>query len=254
MIPARLTHKMALGAASTDDGIRAFTRAYLACVTAVDDCVGQVVDAIDKSPTESVRENTIIIVTSDHGWNMGQKDYLFKNSPWEESTRVPFIVRAPGVAVAGGVCQRPISLIDLYPTLVDLCGLKGDTRKSKKGAGLDGYSIRPFLADPKNGKWDGPSAALSMIFAGQQAGKQELSRDEAPNVSNQNWSVRTEDWRYIRYRNGADELYDHRTDPHEWRNLVDEPKLKDQKQRMRKQLESMVPGLSGIESRNQFQN
>ena len=69
---------------------------------------------------------------------MGQKDYLFKNSPWEESTRVPLVIRAPGVAKPGGIAEHPVSLIDLYPTLADLCGLEGDTRKNEKGAPLDG--------------------------------------------------------------------------------------------------------------------
>ena len=230
---------------TSEDGIRAFTRAYLACVTAVDECIGQVVDAIDNSPSQSVRENTIIVVTSDHGWNMGQKEYLFKNSPWEESTRVPFIVRAPGVAKAGTVCHHPISLIDLYPTLVDLCGLEGDTRKNKNGARLDGHSIRPFLTDPMHGTWDGPDAALSMIFVGQQATKQGLTKEEAGDVVNQNWSIRTANWRYIRYRTGAEELYNHRADPREWTNLADDPKYKIQKQEMIKRLHSMVPAPVG---------
>jgi arylsulfatase A-like enzyme len=176
---------------------------------------------------------------------MGQKDYLFKNSPWEESTRVPFIIRAPGVAKAGSVCQQPISLIDLYPTLVDLCGLKGDTRKNKTGAKLDGHSVRPFLADPENGKWVGPDAALSMIFVGQQATGQGLSKDEVWDVVNQNWSIRTAHWRYIRYRTGAEELYDHRTDPREWTNLADDPKFDTQKQEMRERLHTMVPAIFG---------
>ena len=80
-------------------GLKAFTRAYLASVAAVDECIGRVVDAVDNSP---FKNNTIIVVTSDHGWNMGEKDYLFKNAPWEESTRVPFIIRAPGVTEPGG--------------------------------------------------------------------------------------------------------------------------------------------------------
>lgn len=98
-----------------DDGLKAFLQAYLACVAAVDDCVGTVVEAVDNSPFKS---NTIIIMTADNGWNMGQKEYLFKNSPWEESCRVPLIVRAPGAAKRGGMAEHPIGLIDIYPTLV----------------------------------------------------------------------------------------------------------------------------------------
>ncbi|NQT87770.1 sulfatase [bacterium] len=195
-----------------DSALKAFTQAYLASVAAVDECIGQVVDAVDKSP---LRDDTIIVVTSDHGWNMGEKDYLFKNALWEESTRVPLIIRAPGVASAGGIAESPVSLIDIYPTLVDLCGLKGDTRKNAQGAPLDGHSLRPFLRDPKSETWDGPDAALTMIFGGKGAGK---------DINKQHWSVRTKRWRYILYNNGAEELYDHDADPYEWTNLSAQPK------------------------------
>ena len=194
-----------------ESGIKAFTQAYLACAAAVDDCIGQVVDAIDNSP---FKDNTIIVLVSDHGWQMGQKDYLFKNSLWEESARIPFIVRAPGVAQPGGVAEHPVSLIDLYPTLADLCGLKSDTRKNDQGAKLDGHSVRPFLENPTSGKWDGPDAALTMVYAGP-----ETNWDPGK----QHWSVRTERWRYIRYNNGAEELYDHEKDPREWANLATSP-------------------------------
>ncbi|HSH09550.1 MAG TPA: sulfatase [Oceanipulchritudo sp.] len=195
---------------TTEDGLRAFTQAYLASVTAVDDCIGQVVEAVDNSP---LKENTIIVLVSDHGWNMGQKDYLFKNSPWEESTRIPFIIRAPGVSKAGGVAGHPVSLIDLYPTLLDLCSLEGDTRKNANGAPLDGFSVRPFLVDPACGEWGGPDAALSMIWA-------EREGDDRWDPDMQHWSLRTERWRYIRYNDGAEELYDHNLDPYEWNNLA----------------------------------
>jgi len=192
---------------NVDDGLKAFTQAYLASVAAVDECIGQVVDAVDAS---GQADNTIIVVTSDHGWNMGEKDYLFKNALWEESARVPLIVRAPGVAKAGSVAEHPVSLIDIYPTLVDLCGLKGDTRKNAGGARLDGHSMRPFLAEPKTGTWKGPDAALTMVFAGKGTAKQ---------PEKQHWSVRTKKWRYILYNNGSEELYDHDADPYEWTNL-----------------------------------
>ena len=196
-----------------ESGLKAFTQAYLASVAAVDECIGRVVDAVDKS---GLRDNTIIVVTSDHGWNMGEKDYLFKNSLWEESARVPLVVRAPGVAVKGGIAEQPVSLIDIYPTLVDLCGLEGDTMKNAKGAKLDGYSFRPFLKDPKAGVWDGPDAALTMVYAGGHTGN---------DASRQHWSVRTKRWRYILYNNGSEELYDHDVDPYEWTNLCGEARL-----------------------------
>ena len=190
-----------------ESGLKAFTQAYLASVAAVDECIGRIIKAVDKSP---FKDNTIIVVTSDHGWNMGEKDYLFKNALWEESTRVPLIIRAPGVAVSGGIAEHPVSLIDIYPTLVDLCGLKNDTRKNNKGARLDGCSLRPFLKNPKSETWDGPDAALTMVYAG---------KGTERNPTRQHWSIRTKRWRYILYNNGSEEVYDHDTDPYEWTNL-----------------------------------
>lgn len=222
-----------------ESGVRAFTQAYLACVAAVDDCIGQVVEAVDNSP---LKDNTIIILTSDHGWQMGQKNFLFKNSLWEEATRVPFVVRAPGVTRSGGIAEHPVSLIDLYPTLVDLCGLTGDTRKNEQGAPLDGFSIRPFLEDPTCSKWDGPQGAVTMVHADENSLKP-MPKEHYYDPAKQHWSVRTQNWRYIRYNNGTEELYDHEKDPHEWNNLADDPKFKSQKTKMIKQLTSFVPSL-----------
>ncbi|NQU21912.1 MAG: sulfatase [Candidatus Nealsonbacteria bacterium] len=209
-------------------GIKAFARAYLASVAAVDECVGEVVEAVDNS---RLSDNTVIVLTSDHGWNMGEKDYLFKNSLWEESARVPLVIRAPGIAAAGGVAEHPVALIDIYPTLVDLCGLQGDTRKGDQGAQLDGHSLRPLLEDPKSETWGGPDAALTMIFAG---------KDTAKNPAKQHWSVRTRRWRYIRYNNGAEELYDHDNDEYEWTNLATAPQHAAVKQELKAKLLKMT--------------
>ena len=118
---------------SLEEGLRVFTQAYLACIAEMDANVGTVLEALDKS---RFKDDTIVIFTADHGWNMGEKDFLFKNSLWEESARIPMIIRAPGVSKAGTKAEHPVSLIDLYPTLVDLCELKGDTRKNDQGANL----------------------------------------------------------------------------------------------------------------------
>lgn len=218
---------------TTEAGLRAFTQAYLACVAAVDDCIGTVVDAIDRNP--ALKDNTVIVLTSDHGFNIGQKDYLFKNSPWEESTRVPLVIRAPGVAKPGGVAGQPVSLVDIYPTLVDLCALEGDTRKNEQGKALDGYSMKPLLANPESGKWDGPASAISMIYAGEDA-KNAQTKAEQDALTNQQWSVRSERWRYILYNNGAEELYDHQSDPHEWTNLAADPEHEAVKNGLRNEL------------------
>jgi iduronate 2-sulfatase len=204
-------------------------------VAAVDDCIGQVVDAIDNSP---FKDNTIIVLTSDHGWQMGQKDYLFKHSPWEESCRVPFVVRAPGIAKAGGVAEHPVSLIDLFPTLIDLCGIEGDTRKNNQGASLSGHSVRPFLENPRTRTWDGPNGALSMIYVG--ASKKTYSPEEKNRLANQHWSYRTERWRYIHYNDGAEELYDHESDSREWTNLADSLEHKAIKEKLRREMGDLI--------------
>jgi len=193
-----------------EEGLRTYIQAYLACVAFVDEQVGKVVDAVDRS---SLRDDTIVLVTSDHGYNMGEKDYLFKNSLWEESGRVPLIIRAPGMARAGAVVEHPVSLIDIYPTLADLCELRGDTRKNAKGAPLDGHSLKPLLAHPQTAQWGGPDAALTVIKADQRPSEQ---------VDQHHYSVRTRRWRYILYNNASEELYDHKGDPYEWTNLSDD--------------------------------
>ena len=215
----------------TMEGLRAFTRAYLASVAAVDDCIGRVIDALDNS---RFRDNTIVVVTSDHGWNMGEKDWLFKMALWEESCRVPLVIRAPHVTRAGKRAGHPVSLVDLYPTLVDLCGLEGDTRKNEMGAGLEGHSMRPFLEDPEDGTWAGPDAALSMVYSGA-----EYERI----AEMQHYSLRTRDFRYVRYNNGFEELYDHRNDPYEWDNVAGKADYEPVRKKLRKELDAMT-GLS----------
>jgi arylsulfatase A-like enzyme len=172
-------------------------RAYLASISYADSLLGQVVDALDAS---AYRDNTIIVLWSDHGWHLGEKQHWHKSTLWEEATRVPLIIVAPGVASAGVDCDRPVGLIDLYPTLIDLCGLD---RKQ----GLDGVSLRPLLVDPDR-EWDRP--AVTVFKPGQAA-------------------VRSQQFRYIRYESGGEELYDHSVDPQEWRNLADDPRYADTK-------------------------
>ena len=113
----------------------------------------------------------------------------------------------------------------------DLCGLEGDTRKNDKGAKLDGYSLRPFLEDPKSGRWNGPDAALTMVYAGKYA-------EDKP--ARQHWSVRTRRWRYILYNNGSEELYDHDNDPYEWVNLSEEIRYGRTKSDLKARLLSMT--------------
>ncbi|MCK5367289.1 MAG: sulfatase, partial [Cyclobacteriaceae bacterium] len=201
-------------------GLKHFLQAYLACVAFVDEQVGMVVDAVNNS---KFKNNTIIVLTSDHGWQMGEKDYLFKNSPWEESTRIPMIIKAPN-AKSGQTVDHPVSLIDLFPTLTDLCALTGDNRKNDMGGQIGGYSLVPFLDNPATNNWDGPDGALTMLGVG-------LNMED---VLKQTYSYRTKDWRYILYMDGKEELYNHENDPYEWNSLADEYSYGNKKQELRK--------------------
>jgi iduronate 2-sulfatase len=194
-----------------------FTQAYLASVSFVDDCVGEILKSIKAN---HLSDDTIIVFTSDHGWSMGQKDFLFKNSPWDESTRVPLIIKDPNNHHAGATISKPVSLIDIYPTLVDLTNINEDNRKNEYGAFLDGFSLRSFIENPLNEKWEGPDYALTMVFSGEQS-LNPIKPHEKKNPAYQHWSLRFENWRYIRYNTGAEELYHIKKDPREWNNIAD---------------------------------
>jgi len=172
---------------------REVLQAYLANISYGDALVGKLIAALDASPAAA---NTIIVLWSDHGWHLGEKNHLHKFTLWERSTRVPFLVIAPGVTRPGTRTARPVGVVDLFPTLNELCGLPAV-------AGLDGQSLMPLLRDPQRA-WDRP--ALTTHGAG-------------------NHAVRSERWRYIRYADGGEELYDHAGDPHEWTNLAARPEF-----------------------------
>jgi arylsulfatase A-like enzyme len=206
--------------------LKHFLQAYLACVAFVDEQVGVIMDELNKS---EFKDNTIVVFTADHGWQMGEKSYLFKNSPWEESTRIPLIIRVPG-AKSGGEVEHPVSLIDLFPTLIDLASLKGSTKKNDGGGDLGGFSLRPFLENPEAKKWEGPNGALTLVG---------VFGNSFP-VEKQNYSYRTLDWRYIRYSDRNEELYDHRVDPYEWKNIAADNKSKKIKNKLEKEMNQII--------------
>lgn len=203
--------------------LKKFLQAYLACIAAVDDQVGQILDVLDASP---LKENTIVVFTSDHGWQMGQKAYLYKNSLWQESTRIPLAIRVPGVAKTGAKCPRPVSLIDLYPTLVELCGLPANTKKNDQGRALDGHSLEALIVDPVAGTWTGPDTVLTAMS--------KWAKTYDP--KQQSYSLRGREWRYIRYENGKEELYYVMNDPSEWNNLATNTEHSKQLSNFREQL------------------
>jgi len=170
---------------------RKAVRSYLASISFVDACVGRVIDALDRS---SYRDNTIVVLWSDHGWHLGEKLHWRKFALWEEATHNVLMVHAPGVTQPGGLCHDPVSLLDIYPTLVDLCGLSTKPE-------LEGISLKPQLLDPAKPR---PRPVLTTY-------------------RRKNHSVRSRKWRYIRYADGGEELYDRSADPMEWRNLALDP-------------------------------
>jgi choline-sulfatase len=165
---------------------RPLVRAYLASISFMDSQVGRVLAALEASGRA---DDTVVVFWSDHGWHLGEKGITGKNTLWERSTRVPLIFAGPGIA-RGARCTQPAELLDLYPTLLDLCTLP-------QQGGLEGHSLTPQLHDATAAR---PWPAIT--------------------THNQhNHGVRSERWRYIRYADGAEELYDLHADPNEWTNL-----------------------------------
>ncbi len=173
---------------------KAMVQAYLACISYVDHCVGTVLDGLEQS---GAADDTLIVLWSDHGFHMGEKMHWAKRTLWEESTRVPMIIAGPNL-LENATVSKPVGLIDIYPTLTDLCGLP-----AKKG--LNGVSLRPLLTRA-NAVWERPAITTF-----------------GPN----NHSIRSEHWRYTRYDDGSEELYDHRKDQRERANLAANPEHSD---------------------------
>ncbi|MBE2286599.1 MAG: sulfatase [Prosthecobacter sp.] len=178
-------------------------RAYLASVAFCDAMLGRILDAVEKGPNA---RNTIIVFTSDHGWYLGEKQMWHKGKLWEPTTRVPLTIYSPQLTKPDTVSSQSVALIDLYPTLCDLV-------KVPKPEHLDGTSLKPLLLDPA-AKRDKP--AITCTGGGQKAG----------------YAARDERWRYIRYADGSEELYDHQTDPNEWTNLATKPEHEAEKKRL----------------------
>ncbi len=172
---------------------------YLASIAFADTLVGTLLDALDASP---YADNTVVVLWSDHGWQLGEKEHWRKFALWDNVAHSVLMFRVPegtpglpeGTS-AGGRAKRVVSLLDIFPTLLELSGLPPKD-------GTDGHSLVPLLENPET-EWDYP-AITTYDFA--------------------EYSVRTEDWRYIRYIDDSEELYDHRNDPEEWTNLAGDPK------------------------------
>jgi arylsulfatase A-like enzyme len=182
--------------ANGNEQFKKCVQAYLACNYFVDHQVGRVLKSLEQS---AYADNTIVILFSDHGYHLGEKSRVSKHSLWEESTRVPFMILPSRDSelrhkVAGRKSSKPVELIDLYPTLTEMCGLPSK-------ASNEGRSLKPLMEDP----------SIEWRFSA------------LTTYARKNHSLRTERYRYIRYENGAEELYDHQFDPEEWENIAGDP-------------------------------
>ncbi|MEN8773056.1 MAG: sulfatase [Akkermansiaceae bacterium] len=164
---------------------------YLASVSYADAMLGRLLDALEESPHG---KNTIVVLWSDHGWQLGEKQHWRKFALWDNVARCPLFIRDTKGTSAGQRCDRVTSLIDIYPTLLELCGLPPRD-------GLDGRSLVPLIEKPDD-EWDFPALTSYDITE---------------------FAVSTERWRYIRYLDETEELYDLKNDPEEWRNLAAKP-------------------------------
>jgi arylsulfatase A-like enzyme len=189
------------------DQWHAAVQGYLASIRYTDGQVGRLLDALDASPHA---ENTVVVLWTDHGWHLGEKKHWRKFALWDEATRTPLIFVAPrgtpGLpkgTPSGTRIDKPVSLLDIYPTLVELCGLPPRD-------GLSGQSLVPLVADP-DAAWDRPAITTHGRL---------------------NHAIRTDRWRYIRYADGSDELYDHENDPMEYTNLAAEAEFDSIKQEL----------------------
>jgi len=179
-------------------------QAYLATIAYCDMNLGRLLDALEKS---AYRDNTIICLWGDHGWHLGEKHHWRKFALWEEATKAPFMWVVPGVTKPDTICERTVDFMSIFPTLTDLCGIPTPAHN-------EGVSIRRLLADPK-ASWDLPALTTYRF---------------------NNHTVRSEGWRYIRYANGDEELYDETRDPNEWTNLAAKPEFAARKAELAKSL------------------
>jgi arylsulfatase A-like enzyme len=184
------------------DAVKDAIHGYLACMSYADAMLGRVLDALAASPSAA---NTIVVLWSDHGYHHGQKGDWGKHTLWDRTSRVPFVWAGPGV-VQGQRTNATVSLIDLYPTLVELCDLPAPRQQ------LEGRSLAGLLAGEE------PAADRTILLPGLRPGE---------------FALINEHWRYIRYGKAGEELYDRHADPQEWTNLAKKKRYTPQLERMR---------------------
>jgi len=180
----------------SENGWKEVMQAYLASISFCDWILGQILDSLEASP---YADTTIIVLWSDHGYHIGEKEKLHKRALWSQSSRTPFLISLPDMSKTGRNCAAPVSLMDIYPTLNEICGLD-----QKVPQQLAGHSLAPLLENPEA---DWPHVAVTSHAKG-------------------NAAVTDARYHYIRYLDGSEELYDHQTDPREYRNIANDPAMR----------------------------
>ena len=169
-------------------------QSYLASISFMDYNLGRVLDALEKS---KYKDNTIVVLWADHGFHMGEKDHFAKYALWEKTTHTLLMAKIPD-GPEGENRDQPVNLLDIYPTLIDYCGLPEVNQE------LSGVSLRNVIED-KHYKKETPSITY---------------------YKKGSIGVRSFNWRYIRYFDGTEELYNHKEDPGEWKNLTNNPEFR----------------------------
>ena len=183
-------------------------RAYLAAVSYMDAQVGRLLDTVDKT---GHREDTVVIFVGDNGWHLGQKEHWGKSALWRQATRVPLIWAAPGLTTPGSQCERAVDLTCIFPTICELTGVPIPKH-------AEGISIKPLLANA-SAEWKQPAISTYL---------------------QNNHAICTDEWRYIRYADGSEELYNEKADPNEWKNEATKPELA----AVKKELSNFIPAVN----------
>jgi len=182
------------------DAVKDAIHGYLACISYADAMLGRLLDALDSGPNA---KNTIMVLWSDHGYHHGEKQDWGKHTLWERTSNVPFMWAGPGIA-SGEKIGASASLIDMFPTLVELCDVSDDQMR-------DGVSLASVLRNPTKAR----------------------DRDVyLPGMKPNEYTIMNQDWRYIHYADGSEELYNTKQDPNEWENLAGNPGFEDAKKRL----------------------
>jgi len=205
--------------------LKQITQAYMASISFVDHCVGIVINALEES---AYKDNTIVILWSDHGYHIGEKGTFQKHSLWRRATHVPFIISTP--RMTPGSSNKPIELLDIYPTLLDLCDLPANEKN-------EGKSLKPLLNNP-NASW----GKVAITTYRKQA--KHCKATNTPFHEQPSHGIYNERYHYIIYNDGNEEFYDLKNDPNEWDNLSANPEFEPIKAMLKKAFQNQILSLT----------